>query len=829
MQVKDNLVAGAIALFFIVVALALIPYHVRIIPNSLPISAVYALKEHFLLLVAVGSFSLTGIISAVLYRVVRQRYRDYHLLVKSEEKYRRVVHNAGVGIAVTQDSLLKYANPRLSDMFGYPIEESLPRPFINYIHPAYRKATLAGYPDVIEDNEPSNPFITRINDNRREARWVETNGVVIDWEGRPAILHFLRDITEEKKAKEALVQSEQLYRSLVENLNDVVFILDDRGFITYISPVVESLSGFTTQQLIGQDFRRFIYPDDLKEMEESFLGNIGRDYFSHEFRVFDGRGAVRHVRASSRVTVKGGMPVRVNGIVTDISDRKRAEDALIQSEKRYRELVENLNDIIFVLDGEGNFKFINQVVEKITGYKPEELIDRNYREFVTEESYDMVEKLSEEQPACRNFETFEVELYDKKADIRVIECRMTPIWGNDRAVEFHVIGRDVTEKREMTCRLIQAEKLSSLGTILSGVAHELNNPLSAILGNAQLLARKELPPNISAKLTVIENESKRSTKIVGGLLAFARGNKPERTMISVNDVIRDSCQLMEYELRVNNSTLLMDLGRDIPGTSLDPSQIQQVFINLITNAHHALLEKGGGSLSIRSHHRENEILIEFIDNGPGIAPENLKRIFLPFFTTKESGRGTGLGLSIVSGIIREHGGRIEVESEPGKGAIFTVVLPVVKNEQPRENPEMVVTQAPGGRGFILVVDDEKSIRDFMAEVLAGGGYIVMTAEDGNKAMELIGSQEFDAVVSNMKMPGQSGEDLYLSIREKDPNLADRLIISTGDILNEKTRNFLRRTGNRFIEKPFEIDKLLAVVDQAVGDKGGSATINPSPA
>ena len=177
-----------------------------------------------------------------------------------------------------------------------------------------------------------------------------------------------------------------------------------------------------------------------------------------------------------------------------------------------------------------------------------------------------------------------------------------------------------------------------------------------------------------------------------------------------------------------------------------------------------------------------------------------------------------MGLSIVYGIIQEHGGAIEVESKPGKGAVFTVILPVVDDEQPGDKAEMVGTRTPEGRGVILVVDDEKSVRDFMAEALTEDGYMVMTAEDGKKAMALIGSREFDAVVSNMKMPGTSGEDLYLSIREKDPNLADRFIISTGDVLNEKTRNFLRTSGSRFIEKPFEIDRLLTVVDEAVNDK-----------
>lgn len=818
-QLKDNLITVALVLFFGTVVFIVSYRYAELTAGALSASAVRLYGERYLISVTVVSLLFAGIVSVALYRVARQRYRAHRMLTESEEKYRRVAEHAGIGIAVTRGGLLYYANPRLGRMLGYSIEGKLPRPFIQYIHPAYRKKALARYRRNTEDNRVTDfSGIVPVNDSRGQVRWFETNGVKIEWERGPAVLHFVRDVTEEKKVKEALVESEQLYRSLVESLNDVVFIMDGRGFITYISPVVESLSGLGTRQIVGRNYRTFVHPDDQGLLEERYIESIGEPYFSHEFRAIDGRGVIHHVRASVRVTVEGGIPVYVTGILTDISAHKLAEEALMQSEKRYRELVENLNDIIFVVDGQGNFRFINRTVEKITGHKPEEIIGKHYRSFVTEGAFREVEKVTAVSPRSGDFKTFEAEVYDTGEAVRIIECRMTPVWEDDRVVEFHVIGRDVTEKKELTRRLIQAEKLSSLGGILSGVAHELNNPLSAILGNAQLLMRKELPQDVREKLTVIEKESKRSTRIIGGLLAFARESKPERVMADINTVIEDTCRLMEYELRVNNVAMLTALGPDIPFTSLDPGQIQQVFINLITNAHHALSEKGGGNISIRSYHRENKIFIEFIDDGPGIAPENLKKIFDPFFTTKELGKGTGLGLSVVYGIVRQHAGRIDVKSKPGKGAVFTVNLPVVSDWQPDKEPETATGRAPGGRGSILVVDDEQSVRDFMAEVLTEEGYTVTTAQDGNEAIELIESVEFNAVVTNMKMPGLSGEDLYLSIRRKDPSLADRLIITTGDVLNEKTRNFLKITGNRFIEKPFEIDRLLTVVAEAVGQR-----------
>jgi CheY-like chemotaxis protein/anti-sigma regulatory factor (Ser/Thr protein kinase) len=250
---------------------------------------------------------------------------------------------------------------------------------------------------------------------------------------------------------------------------------------------------------------------------------------------------------------------------------------------------------------------------------------------------------------------------------------------------------------------------------------------------------------------------------------------------------------------------------------LDPNQIQQVFINLITNAYHALLEKGGGSLSIRSYHLEDKVFIEFADDGPGISPENLKRIFDPFFTTKEPGKGTGLGLSIVYGIIHEHGGSIQVASQPGHGAVFTVVLPIIWEGTSREEPMAAITEKPRGRKVVLVVDDEESFRKMVVEALAEEGYAVDSAESGEQALELLRSHAYDAVVMDMRMPGLTGEELYRSIQGKDPKLASRIIISTGDVLGNETQNFLRITGARSIEKPFEINELLSVVWETVRD------------
>jgi two-component system NtrC family sensor kinase len=267
--------------------------------------------------------------------------------------------------------------------------------------------------------------------------------------------------------------------------------------------------------------------------------------------------------------------------------------------------------------------------------------------------------------------------------------------------------------------------------------------------------------------------------------------------------------LREYELRMDNIQFELDLSEKMEETSADPYQLQQVFINMINNAHNALKEKKGGNLNIKSYNRDDKILVEIEDNGPGIPDENIRKIFDPFFTTKEVGEGTGLGLSIVYGIIKKHGGTIYVDSNLDRGTKFTIELPVVKDFVKEEKAEIERPKKPEGVKSVLVVEDEASLRDYVSEALLLGGYTVETCGGGEEAIKLLReNSDYDAIVSDMKMPGLSGQNLYTFVHKECPKLADRMLFITGDILGKETQNFLKITGAKFVEKPFTIDELL---------------------
>jgi two-component system NtrC family sensor kinase len=263
----------------------------------------------------------------------------------------------------------------------------------------------------------------------------------------------------------------------------------------------------------------------------------------------------------------------------------------------------------------------------------------------------------------------------------------------------------------------------------------------------------------------------------------------------------------------------LNLSKDIPVTSADPYQLQQVFINIINNAYDALLENNGGTLDIFTFQKENSIIMEFKDNGTGIPKDHLKKVFDPFFTTKEVGKGTGLGMSIVCGIVTDHGGTIDVESEVGKGTKFTIQLPITEEITKKEEQYIKKIEKPEGDIRVLVVEDEESLRDFLVEALETEGYIAEMAKGGEEAIKFIEKRDYDIIITDMKMPGLTGQSIYNYVKKQDQALAERMIFITGDILGKETQNFFKITGAKFVEKPFQLNDLLShMVELLVGIK-----------
>ncbi len=619
-------------------------------------------------------------------------------------------------------------------------------------------------------------------------------------------------------ANESLGKSEEKYRLLVENLNDVIFNLDPQGNITYMNPVAESIFGYRAEEIIGRPFSDYIHPDDLLGVVKSREETLGGLLHPYEFRMVDKSGSIHYVRTSSRPTERDGQHIGMTGILSDITGERQTEQALRESEEKHRTILHTIEDGYFEVDLQGSFTSFNESMRRMLGYDQEEMEGLNYRQYMDKETAEKV--------FLTFNEVFRTGSPTKTADWRLIrkdrsavEIETSVSLKRDNLgvpTGFFGIARDVTEKKKMELQLLQTEKLSAVGTMISGVAHELNNPLTAIIGNAQLLSRRDVPEDIKTKLDVILKESIRSSKIVGGLLAFAREHKPERSMVNVNDIVIESMKLKEYDLKVNNIVMNLTLADDLPHTFADPYQIQQVFINLINNARDALVTgQGKGTLAIRTHVKDGAVLTVFEDSGPGIPDEFIKKIFEPFFTTKETGKGTGLGLSMAYGIIKEHGGTISVESKPGKGAKFVVGLPIISQEEDAgkkaEGEQTAGDRISRNTASILIVEDEEDLARLISEALSNEGYRVDWCNNGEAAIAKLKNNRYDLIISDMKMPGMGGKELYLYMQKHYPKLTEKVLFMTGDVLGKDTQSFLKIAGNKYIEKPFEISKLLRIV------------------
>ncbi|MCK4369159.1 MAG: PAS domain S-box protein [Dehalococcoidales bacterium] len=358
--------------------------------------------------------------------------------------------------------------------------------------------------------------------------------------------------------------------------------------------------------------------------------------------------------------------------------RKRVEEMLKQSEENLRAYLESAPDGVYISDLKGTFLYGNKKAEELTGYEREELMGKSFLKLklLPAKHLAKASRLLALNAMGRPTGPDEFELIRKDGSRMWVEITTTPIKQRGKVV---VIGfvRDITERKRMEEQLIIADRLASVGELASGIAHELNNPLTGVIGFTQMVLDKDIPDDIKEDIQVVYSEAQRAAQVVKNLLTFARKHAPEKQLMSINSIIEKVLELRAYEQRVNNIQVNAQFAPDLPEVMADYFQLQQVFLNIIINAEHFMIEAhNGGNLTITTERAEDAIKASFADDGPGIAEENLGYLFDPFFTTKEVGSGTGLGLSICHGIVAKHGGRIYAESELGKGATFIVELPI---------------------------------------------------------------------------------------------------------------------------------------------------------
>jgi len=642
------------------------------------------------------------------------------------------------------------------------------------------------------------------------------------------VLADIHDITDLQTTKEALIQSEERYQTILQEIQNSYFEVNLAGNFTFFNETTHRDLGYSREELMGMNYRAYIVPEDAETMYKAFnqVYRTGKTIRTTTFKVVTKDGVIKFAESwVSPLRNERGEIVGFRGLSRDITERRQTEEALRRSEKRYRTVLEQMEEVYYEVDITGNLTLFNDALCRQLGYSKKELMGMNYRVYTTPENVKKVlETYNHVYRTGEPVKSFPVERIRKDGTRIFAEFSAFPLQNEKgEIIGFRGIVRDVTERKQaelerkqMEQRAQFASRLASVGELASGVAHEINNPLTGVIGYAHLLLdRKDISQDIRHDLEIINEGAQRVAAIIRKLLTFARQQKPEQRFANINEIISTTLDLRTYELASNNIRVAFQPARDLPMTIVDPGQLQQVFLNLIINAETEMkLAKGGGKLSIKTEQVDNTIRISFKDNGPGIAKENLERIFDPFVTTREVGQGTGLGLNVCHGIITEHKGRIWVESKLGRGATFIVELPIVTEDSQLVLLEPTVEEPKKAtKAKILVIDDEPVIRQFVSRVLSEEGHEVEALDNAKDALKRIKSKRYSLILLDIKMPGIGGIELYKQFQGIAPSLKKRVVFITGDVMGKRTTDFLAKTKAPYMMKPFDAEQLKTEINR----------------
>ena len=619
---------------------------------------------------------------------------------------------------------------------------------------------------------------------------------------------------------EAVVDIAQADASIVGLLGE-----DGRIRIVVGTGVGSTLTG-TTVQLTGSAMGRVIRTgvswavadlhDHPEEFDQDVYDRVKNDVTSLAIVPISRRGerigaVIVGTKARREFTAADLERIEAMGDLVSVSlENAELVETLRQAEWRFRALFRAAPDAVLTVLRSGRVREANDAVREITGVDPLHVVGREVTDFVVEGDRDRLRSALDATFAgtpTRLEAAFEVESRGP-AGRRIVALAMTRLPEADPPSVL-VVGRDMTSDREMRLRLMESDRLAAVGELVAGVAHEVNNPLSSISAFAQLLLRDGgLTPAQRESIDVIRSETQRASQVVKDLLAFARRSEASREPLDLNGLLSRTLRLRGYQLSSNKIHLETSLAPDLPAVIGDARQLQQVFLNLVTNAIQAMATLGGGTLFVTTRYEQPRVFVEMRDTGPGIPDAARAHIFEPFFTTKGEGEGTGLGLSVSYGIVTAHGGTIEVTDTSSAGTTFQVALPAVEEpaaDQPASEMVVIQRRSPLTGLRLLFIDDEPTLRSGMQAFGELRGFTVLTAANGLQGLDLVRTSPVDAIVCDLRMPGMDGAAFHERLRRDRPGLAARTVFITGDVVAGGGRATTHRQP--VISKPFTFEKL----------------------
>ena len=753
------------------------------------------------------------------------------------------------------------SNQRLSHLLGRESNALIGRAVADLL--ARKSARFENCPyceGVAGEGDESDPWLP--------GYFLASNSTFTDPQGRQlGTVHVLKDITDRKRAEEK-------YRTLVSNVQEGVFISTPAGrFLDFNDALMRMLGYEHREELQSVDIPMMYVNSSDRERLKKFLQEHGT-VADFEFEIRRRDGEVRTMMESSiAVRDAGGIVTAFQGFLLDITDRKRAEQEI---RRRNRELMVlnsiaqtltesmDLNDSLnrtlrqmvelFSLDASSLYLFDEQglTLRRVAavGYRSEyarsfpkvsvqpellQHIKSVHATFLSAQGLPLPPIFRTVQQKEGIASSFLVILWSKDrvggvlavgsralrefspSDINLLIAVGSQISNAiDRTALYEETRQAYDNLRRTQEQLLHSEKMAAVGQLISGVAHELNNPLTAILGYSQLLTSSpDVGPQGIEYTDKLYKQAQRTHRIVQNLLSFARQHKPERLAVQVNQILEETLALRDYDLRMKNVRVHLDLSPDLPVTAADPHQLQQVFLNIVNNAVDAVLESSGdGDIWVRTGVRGDRLTVEFTDSGPGVREPS--RVFDPFYTTKPVGKGTGLGLSICYGIITEHGGTIRVRNADPRGASFAIELPFQPVEKPQDVSAGRLTKS-SREGRILLIDRDPSVLEVVGAILRGRLHFVRTATALSDAQRILEQEEFDLVVADTQIFGETVQvGLYPWLAANRPSLALRVILMRATPPSATPRGDMPGVL-QVLQKPFKAGVLLAAVESALGD------------
>jgi len=691
---------------------------------------------------------------------------------------------------------------------------------------------------AIETGENASYELTPYN----QEHWPETQGSWLseaapERDERGAVIgaiEFAINITERRQAETALRGSEERYRYLVENIEDLICTHDLEGNLLFANSSSAHFLGFASADLVGTNLRSYLAPE-VRNQFDGYLTTIRTEGSASGFMLVQAKSGEKRLweyRNTLHMDTSG-KPI-VLGVARDVTERRKAEDALRESRESYQVLFNDSKDGVYITGRDGQLLDANQAYLDLFGYERTEIVGEDIRTtYVNPTDRDRFIQAIEERGFLKDYP-----LVLRRKDGKEIDCLLTSSVrraGDGTVIEYQGIIRDVTEQRNLQKQLLQAQKMEAIGTLAGGVAHDFNNLLTVVMGFSELLlAEKNQESPEYEDLQKIFHAARNGAELVKRLLMFSRKSEPKPSPMDLNNEIVQ----VEKMLRRTIPKMIdvkIELSADLPRINADASQMEQILMNLAVNARDAMPDKG--KLTLRTDivtldedycrfHIDakpgEHVLLEVSDTGLGMDEETTHHIFEPFFTTKETGRGTGLGLAMVYGIVKQHNGHISVYSEVGHGTTFKIYLPAIPAD---EEPDAEVTgvMPAFGTETVLLVDDEEFVRELGARILAKHGYTVLQAVNGREALDLFKKErsQISLVILDLIMPEMGGTECLKELLKIDPQV--KVLIASGYSGDASVKEIIQMGAKGFVTKPFRVKELLRDVRKVLDEEQDGAS------